>query len=385
VPVIASNGTWIGFDGRTVGAFVENQLWSWGSGLGGRLGDGAQTGRISAVREFCLATNWCQVTGGVFNTAAIKTSGELWLWGGNNCGLLGDGTTTATCSPVREFCSATDWCQVSGGCFHTVAVKTSGELWVWGGNACGVVGDGTLTSRCSPVREFCSATDWCQVSAGERHTAAVKISGQIWSWGSGNGGRLGDGTSTNRYIPVREFCSAADWCQVSAGQCQSAAIKTSGELWVWGGNNYATLGDGTTTTRCSPVREFCSATDWCQASANLNHTAAVKTSGEIWTWGRNTCGQSGNGNTTQLCSPVREICSATDWFQVTAGGFHTAAIKTSGQLWAWGGNVCGSLGDGTTLNRCSPVREFCSATDWCQVSGGSCHTAAIKSVTVVCR
>jgi alpha-tubulin suppressor-like RCC1 family protein len=383
VPVIASNGTWIGFDGRTVGSFVENQLWAWGNGICGILGDGTTIDRCSPVREFCSATDWCQVSAGAMHTAAIKTSGELWSWGGGFCGNFGDGTTTTSFSPVREFCSATNWCQVSAGC-STAAIKTSGELWSWGRSHCGQLGDGTITTRCSPVRERCSATDWCQVSAGYENTAAIKTSGQLWAWGSNICGRLGDGTVTTRCSPVRERCSDTNWCQVSKSNFTTSAIKTSGQLWVWGAGECGRLGDGTTMNRCSPVREFCSATDWCQVSVGREHSSALKTSGQIWSWG--SCnGRLGDGTTTNRCSPVREFCSATDWCQVSAGRDQTIAIKTSSQLWAWGLGSAGRLGDGTTMNRCSPVREFCSATDWCQVSVGCTHAAAIKLATVICR
>jgi alpha-tubulin suppressor-like RCC1 family protein len=356
-------------------------LFAWGGNTNGRLGDGTTTSRCSPVREISSATDWCQVSINELHSTAIKTTGELWVWGTNTNGRLGDGTATNRCSPVREICSATDWCQVSAGWCHTAAVKTSGELWTWGRNNCGQLGDGTLTDICSPIREICSATDWCLVGGGQSHTAAIKTSGELWAWGQNGYGQFGDGTTTDKCSPVREFCSATNWCQVSSGRNNIAAIKSSGELWGWGRNTCGGLGDGATNTRCSPVREFCSATDWCQVSANVEHTAAVKTTNQLWVWGRNGCGQLGVGTLTSSCSPAREFCSATDWCQVSAGGFHTAAIKTSGELWAWGCNSYGRLGDGTTTNRCSPVREFCSATDWSQVDAAQLHTMALRSKT----
>jgi len=380
----SSLGEWVNDTSSTIKT-VQKQLWAWGRNTYGQLGDGTLlTNSCSPVREICSATDWCQVSAGTFHTAAIKTSGQLWSWGRNFFGQLADGATTDRCSPVRERCSATDWCLVSAGSSHTVAIKTSGQLWAWGNNSYGRLGDGTTTSRCSPVRERCSATEWCQVSAGELHTAAIKTSGQLWVWGCNGGVQLGDGTTTDRCSPVREFCSATDWCQVSAGNGvgtgHTSAIKTSGQLWTWGGNDCGgRLGDGTTVNKCSPVREICSATDWCQVSAGYSHTAAIKTSGQLWAWGINSYGRLGDGTTVNKCSPVRERCSATDWCGVTGSIGHTVAIKTSGQIWAWGRNICGGLGDGTITSRCSPVRERCSATDWCQVWAGGCHTAAIKS------
>ena len=361
----------------TTANVTNGQLWAWGANNCGRLGDGTLSNKCSPVREFCSATDWRAASAGYNHTAAINVSNQLWAWGRNNCGQLGDGTTVDRCSPVREFCSATDWCSISTGATH--AIKTSGELWGWGCNSAGMLGDGTTVTRCSPVREFCSATDWCQVSKSCQHTAAIKTSGQIWAWGCGLCGRLGDGTTVSRVSPVREFCSATDWCGVSAAVFSTAAIKTSGQIWGWGSSRFGGLGDGTTVTSFSPVREFCSATDWCLVSAGRYHTAAIKTSGQLWVWGFNSWGQLGDGTTASKCSPVREFCSATDWCLASiVNSSHTAAIKTSGELWAWGCNSFGRLGDGATVNRCSPVREFYSATDWCQVSAGSDHTAAVK-------
>ena len=395
VPVISSNGSWIGLDGRVLGTRAENPLFAWGVNTAGQLGDGTATLRTSPVREFCNATDWCQVSAGSSSTtlgvctttAAIKTSGQLWAWGSNFCGQSGDGTVITRCRPVREFCSATDWCQVSVGWVHTAAVKTSGELWAWGRNDGGQLGDGTTVDRCSPVREFCSATDWCGVSLGysNRHTVAIKTTGQIWAWGCNNcGGVLGDGTVLGKCSPVREISSSTDWCGVSAGSDHNSAIKTSGQIWSWGIGSSGSLGIGLVTSHCSPVREICSATDWCQVDSGSDSTAAVKTSGQIWLWGLNCIGRLGDGTTVARCSPIREFCSATDWCQVSIS-CHTAAVKTSGQLWTWGCNGSGELGDGTGTSRCSPVREFTSSRDWCQVKAGYRSSFAIKATIIPCR
>jgi alpha-tubulin suppressor-like RCC1 family protein len=377
---IANDISWTDDVSSGICAYNFN-LFSWGYNLNGALGDGTLTNRCSPVRERCSATDWCQVSAGPKRVASIKSSGQLWVWGCNTNAALGNGTQTNSCSPVREFCSATDWRQVStSGTFHTAAIKTSGELWTWGYNGCGRLGDGTVTTRCSPIRERCSATDWCQVSVGGNTSSAIKTSGQLWSWGAGSFGQLGDGTSVAKCSPVRERCSATDWCQTSVGFSHTAAIKTTGQIWTWGYNRYGRLGNGTTINLSSPVREISSSTDWCQVSAGC-HTIAIKTSGELWAWGLNNCGQLGDGTTVAKCSPVREFCSATDWCQLSAGDAHSSAVKTSGQIWAWGNNGCGRLGDGTTVNKCSPVRERCSATDWCGVSAGGINTSAIRAIT----
>ena len=377
---------------REIYGGAARAIFSWGQNNSLALGFiDAPITACSPVREFCSAIDWCCIAsgGGARHAAALKTSGQLWLWGSGTIGELGNGIGTAAGtganrgSPVREISSSTDWCQVSAGGYVTAAIKTSGQLWVWGCNNCGKLGDGTTVPKCSPVRERCSATDWCQVSAGNYGTTAVKTTGQIWAWGVNNFGNLGDGTTVSKCSPVRERCSATDWCRVSSGGGHIAAIKTSGQLWSWGRNVETQLGDGTVTNKCSPVREFCSATDWCGVSTGrCNATIAIKTSGQIWVWGANVCGQLGKGSTVNHCSPVREISSSTDWCQVSNGGVHTAAIKTSGQLWSWGDNGCGRLGDGTVVSKCSPVREISSSTDWCQATAGWYFTTAMKTRSV---
>ena len=379
LPVMSTCGSWRGLDGKLLRRdFPIRYIFTWGAGVCGMLGDGTTVNKCSPVREMSCAADWCQVSAGQCHTAAVKTSGQLWTWGGGSCGRLGDGTTVNTCSPVREICSATDWRQVSVGQYHMAAVKTSGQIWSWGSAAFGNLGDGTVTSKCSPVRERCSATDWCQVSAGQYHTAAIKTSGQLWIWGIAGWGNLGDGTTVNKCSPVRERCSATDWCQVSASRYNTAAVKTSGQLWIWGEGSSARLGDGTTVSKCSPVREICSATDWCQVCASRFHTAAVKTSGQIWSWGYGGTGALGDGTTVNKCSPVREISSATNWCQLSTGRINTTAVKTSGQIWSWGRNSCGQLGDGTVTSKCSPVREISFDTNWCVVSSNETHAIAIK-------
>jgi alpha-tubulin suppressor-like RCC1 family protein len=353
-------------------------IFSWGAGSSGQLGDGTIVDKCSPVREISYSTNWYQISAGADHSTALKTTGEIWSWGRGLCGQLGDGSTVNKCSPVREISSSTNWCQVSAGYDHTSALKTTGEIWSWGAGSSGRLGDGATTNRCSPVREISSSTDWCQVSAGFLHSSAIKTTGEIWSWGDGFCGILGDGTTVSKFSPVREISSSTDWCQVSAGGFHSSAIKYTGEIWSWGRGYRGVLGNGATTDRCSPVREISSSTDWCQVSAGYAHSSALKTNGEIWSWGRGLCGRLGNNSTADSCSPVREISSSTNWCQVDIGTNHSSAVKTTGEIWSWGSNICGRLGDGTTVAKCSPVREISSSTDWCQVSSGDAQSSAIK-------
>lgn len=383
VPVIKNENKWMGLDGRILRKdFDIRALFSWGINTCGSLGTGALTNSCSPTREFYSASDWCQVSASTQTSSAIKTTGELWIWGNNGFGQLGDGTTITRCSPIRELCSATDWCRVDVSCLHSAAIKTTGQIWSWGFGGCGRLGDGTTISKCSPVRERCSATDWCYVATGSYIVAGIKTSGELWTWGDNSQGQLGDGTLTAKCSPVRESRSSTTWCQVSGGAFHTTAINTSGELWSWGLNIQGQLGIGTCGRQTIPQREFCSSIDWCQVDAGQEglHTLAIKTSGQLWSWGYNNQWQLGDGTATNRSSPVREISSSTDWCQAGAGCFHGAAIKTTGQLWSWGSNQGYRLGTGFYGSSCSPVREFSSSTTWCNLAGGRCHTLAIRII-----
>jgi alpha-tubulin suppressor-like RCC1 family protein len=119
------------------------------------------------------ATNWKFVSCGNYFTAATKTDGTLWTWGGNTLGQLGDNTTAHRSSPVQTISSNNTWRQASCGLNHMSALKTDGTIWSWGGNAYGNLGDNTTTNRSSPVQQIIGGITWKQISAGDRGTAAI--------------------------------------------------------------------------------------------------------------------------------------------------------------------------------------------------------------------
>ena len=156
-------------------------------------------------------------------------------------------------------------------------------------------------------------------------------------------------------------------------------VVVGGSLWSWG-YNYGALGDGTTIDRSSPGTTAGGGTDWAQVSAGNYHTAAIKTDGTLWTWGYNGYGQVGDGTTTDRLSPGTTLGGGTNWKQVSAGKEHSiAAIKTDGTLWTWGYNGYGQLGDDTTIDRSSPGTTAGGGTTWKQVSAGGYLVAAIKT------
>ena len=318
----------------------------------------------------------------VFVPADAFREGNLWTWGKGSLGRLGDNTTTDRCTPVTTFAGGANWKQVSGGSGHTAAIKTDGTLWTWGYNVNGQLGDNTTSTRCTPVTTFAGGTNWKQVAGGGSYTAAIKTDGTLWTWGYNYYGQLGDNTIIKRSTPVTTFAGGTDWKQVACGNNHTVAIKTDGTLWTWGNNNaQGQLGDNTTTDRCTPVTTFSGGTNWKQVACGGNHTVAIKTDGTLWTWGYNSLGQLGDNTIIRRSTPVTTFAGGTNWKQVVGGAFdHTAAIKTDGTLWTWGINSYGRLGDNTAINRSTPVTTFAGGTNWKQVACGGEHIVAITYI-----
>ena len=369
---------------------TDGTLWTWGRGSEGQLGGNTTTNRSTPVTTFAGGTNWKQVSSGRYYTAAIKTDGTLWTWGSGTDGQLGDNTVTNKSTPVTTFAGGTNWKQVSSGYFHCAAIKTDGTLWTWGFGGSGQLGrsNGSV-NRLTPVTTFAGGTNWADtptaepedlytISASEQ-TAAIKTDGTLWTWGAGDSGQLGDNTATNKSTPVTTFAGGTNWKQVSVGYRHSAAIKTDGTLWTWGPGNYGQLGGNQYINQSTPVTTFAGGTNWKQVSGGRLHSAAIKTDGTLWTWGKGTYGRLGDNTVTDKSTPVTTFAGGTNWKQVSSGWFHTAAIKTDGTLWTWGRGGSGQLGTNDTTDRHTPVTTFAGGTNWKQVSGGSGHCAAIKT------
>ena len=307
-------------------------------------------------------------------------------WGGATCGRLGDGTTTNKSSPVSVIGGFTDWCQISTGCEFSLALRQNGTLWAWGYGYGGRLGNNTTVDKSSPVSVIGGFTDWCQVAAGLRSSFGLRTNGTLWAWGCGGNGALGNNCTTNRSSPVSVVGGFTDWCQVASSGtsnsiCQWAlAVRQNGTAWAWGWNSCGQLGTNDTTSCSSPVSVVGGFTDWCKLSAGRSHSMGLRQTGQLYAWGYNSSGQLGNNNTTTQLAPVPVTGGFTDWCNLSAGGVNSFAIRTNGTLWAWGESAVGQLGNNTGYgtNRSSPVSVVGGFTDWCQVSGGFRSTLAVR-------
>ena len=310
---------------------------------------------------------------GGYHSVALRTGGDLWAWGSNGSGQLGLSDTTQRTSPAQVG-TATTWASVDGGNSHTMAVRSDGTLWAWGGNSKGQLGLGDTNQRTSPVQVEL-LTDWSLVSCGNAHSIALRTNGTLWAWGQADSGQLGIGTLSQPTSPV-EVGGETTWASVACGLIHTVAVRSDGTLWAWGANAFGQLGLGDLSNRSSPVQVGADA-NWTSVTSGSYHSVALRSDGTLWAWGYNLGGQLGLGDTTNRPSPVR-VGTANDWTSVACGAGHTMAIRSDGTLWAFGTSSNGQLGLGDGATRTSPV-QVGTATNWASVACGVVHTLALQT------
>jgi len=306
---------------------------------------------------------------------------ELWVWGIRNEGRLGTNSNESKNTPVTTFAGGNNWKQVAGGFTHTAAIKTDGSLWTWGQNDNGQLGISiTGGTRSTPVTTFAGGNDWKSVFCGGSFTGAIKTDGSLWTWGNNGNGQLGINNTDTKNTPVTTFAGGNNWKSVAAVYFHTAAIKTDGSLWTWGRNNKSQLGINNTDQKNIPVTTFTGGTNWKSVACGGYFTTAIKTDGSLWVWGDNTNGRLGiNQGTVTRTIPVTTFAGGNDWKSVSAQSESSAAIKTDGSLWTWGSGSEGKLGINASGDRSTPVTTFAGGNNWKQVSVGYNLMAAIKT------
>ncbi|MCB9655140.1 MAG: hypothetical protein H6729_13535 [Deltaproteobacteria bacterium] len=345
----------------------DGTVWCWGTNFFGELGDGTNIDRTEAVQVIGLPDpqdpkNDPRQFAGANSYSYVKLAdGTIYAWGSNADGRLGDGTETNRSTAVRVDALAGTVASVTAGGAHACAVKMDGTLWCWGKNADGQIGDGTTSlSRLIPTRAGIVelGDQVAQVEAGFAHTCALKMDGTVWCWGTNSNGELGDGTQTRRLSPVRAGATELghDVVQISLGWSLSCALKADGTVWCWGNNAQGQLGTGTFGGISSvPVQSGASMLvgQVTHLRAGRYHVVATKADGSLWCWGKN-----GSAECTSPAGNIATPRSIELPGSVRLGSGSTSAQLSDGSVWEWGSRPVPGTSQLQYDVRWSPIRTM---------------------------
>jgi alpha-tubulin suppressor-like RCC1 family protein len=362
---------------------VSAQLYGWGYNQRGQLGDGTNVNRptpLSMGRPDITA-----VSANYTHTIALLADGTLLAWGQNDLGALGDGTGTIRFSPVpvQNLSRVT---AIATGAGHSMALRDDGTVWAWGRNWEGELGIGSADTGSHPIPvQVPGLTDVISISSHYLHTLALKADGTVWAWGNNFSGQTGQpALSAGVPSPVR-VNGLSNVIQIVAGHQHSVALKSDGSVWVWGFNGNGEFGNNTSSSigcQCQTVPVQASITGITQITAGFNNTAALKPNGDVFVWGRSSAGQLGNNSITggNALLPVQTPIS--NVIELKMRGDHLLARLRDGAVKAWGRNFEGELGNGTTNTTgclCNPsiVSSQVGAGN-ASISAGNYHSFSLK-------
>jgi alpha-tubulin suppressor-like RCC1 family protein len=282
----------------------DGTVWTWGLNDWGQLGDGTQTIRYVRIPVSSLSGVGAVATGGKHTFALI--SGTLWAWGRNDHGQLGISTTNFQYTPA-EVSVVTDVGAIEGGDTHSVALNSDGSVvYTWGYNDHGQLGINSTAEQLDPVIvSIPGGASVGAIAAGASHTVAMKSDGSVvWAWGDNTYGQLGDMTNNERLIPT-EVSILTSVAAITAGSRHTVALKEDGTVWTWGDNAFGQLGYSFPTGQNTPT-QVPGITDITAIAAGAFYTIAVNNDGTVvWVWGLNSYGQLGNGTIDDQHTPVR--------------------------------------------------------------------------------
>jgi alpha-tubulin suppressor-like RCC1 family protein len=375
-------------------------VYAWGNNQYGQLGNGTTTNSSTPVPVTGLSgVTVTAVAGGSEHSMVLTSTGVVYAWGYNAYGALGNGSYTDSNVPVAVSTAGVLAGQtvtaLAGGNSWSLALA-NGKVYAWGYNNEGELGNGSYTpSNNVPVAVSTAGVlggkTVTAVAAGADHSLAV-ANGQVYAWGYGYFGELGDGPNSSSNVPVAVSTAGVlggkTVAAVAAGTEYSVAVA-NGHAYAWGFNGYGQLGNATTTDSDVPVAVSTAGVlggkTVTAVAAGLYHSLAVA-NGQVYAWGSNGEGELGNGTTTDSDVPVAVTSSALSKLIVTevaAGADSSYALTNTGGLFAWGENATGQLGIGSTATSFSTPQEVLPPTGymWTSVDSEeeSWHVVAIAT------
>jgi alpha-tubulin suppressor-like RCC1 family protein len=336
----------------TWGLNANKSFWTMILGInpGNRLATPAHAKGIQDVKAIAAGASYSMV---------LKNDGTVWEWKGSN-------TDYAFPKQVLGLDHIT---AIASGFGHHLALGSQGEVWTWGGlNNYGEIGNNTTERLRSPTLAI-GLPKIVAITGADQKSMALANDGTVWIWGRKykNDASLHEAWDlVPNQVPGLDNVVA-----ISAGDFHNLALKSDGTVWAWGGNTVGQLGSGTDKSSDTPIRVN-GLLGIVAIASGPNHNLALRSDGTVWFWGH---------LTVHPCEKTQrvpeQVAGLSQILAIAAGSNHSLALKPDGTVWAWGNNHAAQLGDGTTIDRITPVfvRKLTGVK---AIACGSLHNMALK-------
>uniref|UniRef100_A0A3Q3AXX1 E3 ubiquitin-protein ligase HERC2 n=1 Tax=Kryptolebias marmoratus TaxID=37003 RepID=A0A3Q3AXX1_KRYMA len=375
-------------------AAIRTKVFVWGLNdkdqLGGLKGSKI---KVPSFSETLSALNVVQVAGGSKSLFAVTVEGKIYACGEATNGRLGLGLSSGTIPIPRQITALSNYVvkkvAVHSGGRHAMALTVDGKVFSWGEGDDGKLGHFSRMNCDKPrLIEALKSKRIRDIACGSSHSAAITSSGELYSWGLGEYGRLGHGDNTTQLRPkLVKVLLGHRVIQVACGSrdAQTLALTDEGLVFSWGDGDFGKLGRGGSEGCNIPQNiERLNGQSVCQIECGAQFSLALTKSGVVWTWGKGDYFRLGHGTDVHVRKPqMVEGLRGKKIVHVAVGALHCLAVTETGQVYAWGDNDHGQQGNGTTtVNRKPTLVQGLEGQKITRVACGSSHSVAWTTVDV---
>uniref|UniRef100_A0A8C3FUU3 E3 ubiquitin-protein ligase HERC2 n=1 Tax=Chrysemys picta bellii TaxID=8478 RepID=A0A8C3FUU3_CHRPI len=375
-------------------ATIRTKVFVWGLNdkdqLGGLKGSKI---KVPSFSETLSALNVVQVAGGSKSLFAVTVEGKVYACGEATNGRLGLGLSSGTVPIPRQITALSNYVvkkvAVHSGGRHAMALTVDGKVFSWGEGDDGKLGHFSRMNCDKPrLIEALKTKRIRDIACGSSHSAAITSSGELYTWGLGEYGRLGHGDNTTQLKPkMVKVLLGHRVIQVACGSrdAQTLALTDEGLVFSWGDGDFGKLGRGGSEGCNIPQNiERLNGQSVCQIECGAQFSLALTKSGVVWTWGKGDYFRLGHGTDVHVRKPqVVEGLRGKKIVHVAVGALHCLAVTDTGQVYAWGDNDHGQQGNGTTtVNRKPTLVQGLEGQKITRVACGSSHSVAWTTVDV---
>jgi RHS repeat-associated protein len=329
-------------------------------------------GHSASMQQISGITGATHVDATTYHVCAVLADHTVRCWGDDLHGQLGDGPVRAPTGSTVQVSALTDAVQVGLGDAHSCALRSNGQVSCWGYNGRGEMGNGGTANEPSPV-VVSGIENAIGIGIGRWHGCAVLAGGGVKCWGYNPDGQLG--TSAGPPSGAVDVPSLADVVQVVGNHGSTCARRSGGSVSCWGSDAYGVLGDGPADAPGTGPVTVANLNDAIDLASYGSHVCARRAGGEVVCWGSNSHGQLGDGTNVNRSTPVAvPNLHAT---AIAAGMFHVCAFDSEGSVVCWGGNENKQLSNGQFIDTTVP-RPVAGLADAVWLDSSATHTCAVR-------